>query len=89
MEYNVTSYTDEFWGAKITDYEYEVYEAYDGEVFEIVADLIKDKGYDYIPDEIEVEANGRKGEREFVIDPYDYLSKEEIQELEDMIFEEE
>ena len=71
------TFHEEVWGAKFPVYEYEVEESYNGEVFELVLEEIKN-GLDYVPEELEVEDRGNV----CIIDPYEYLSDEEVEELE-------
>jgi hypothetical protein len=85
MYYEATSYMDEFWGAKVTDYEYELFEDYTGEVFDLVKQKIDEELWDEIPETIEVEVNGSQGTKTFEIDVYEWLSDREIKELEDYI----
>jgi len=83
MYYKEHKYSDEFWGAKCWTYEYEIFESYDGEVFEIIAEKIEKMEIDEIPEYLEVEVD----EREFVINVYEFLSDEEYEKLEKMLDE--
>jgi len=79
------SFNDEFWGATVPVYEYEVTESYGGEVREIVESLIEE-GFDKIPTELEVSDDN--DENTTIIDPFDFLSKQDVKELNDKIDEE-
>ena len=82
-------YYDEFWGAKIPTYEYEIKEGYSDEVFDFLKEEIE-KGLDYIPSEVEVfvdDGSLTLYGGDIIIDPYDYLTEEQIEELEKLIEE--
>ena len=87
-------YTDEFWGAKVKSCEYEFEEEYAGEVFDILMNEIEKGNLDYIPNEYEIKVENCLDEecwetdtRWFIINPYEYLTDEEINELERKIKE--
>jgi len=84
-------YFDEFWGAKIPIYEYEITESCSDEVFDFLVEEIE-KGLDEIPSEIEVFADDGSLTLfggDIIIDPYEYLTDEQVEKLEKMIEEEE
>ena len=72
---------EEVWGAKMPIYEYDIKESYDGEVFELCLKKIKEESLDTIPKELEVEDRGM----EVMIDPFCFLSDDEVEKLEDEI----
>ena len=79
-------YVDEFWGADVSnyEYEYEVEEEYPGEVKDIILDDIFNLVYeDSLPDVIEV--YDEDGGLLCVISPIDYLSEEDIDLLNKLI----
>jgi len=89
MIVNEHKYYDEFWGAKYPTYEYDVEESYSNEVFDFLAMEIK-RGLDVIPNEIGVLMDGSLTlyDGDIIIDPYDYLTEEQVEELEKLIEEE-
>ncbi len=92
MRFEKKCWTGEFWGAPFTQCEYDVYEEYDGEIFEEVSKMIEEDGMDFIPDTISVKAyrclNAECDETEEIeveIDPLEYLTDEEYKELKKLL----
>ena len=80
----------DFWGAKYISCDYEL-EPEDGEIYKFMVKEIEG-GMDYIPDELEYKTyrclNADCSEWEdliFLINPFNYLSNEEVKALEEVI----
>ena len=85
--------TGEFWGAKFINCEKE-FDPEPGEVYDFIENKIKNYELDSIPDSIIIETTNyldedcfNYEEAEFEINPFDYLNKEEIKDLEKLIDE--
>jgi len=72
---------DEYWGARIPVYEYDVEEDYDGEVFDIIKNKILSYEIDSMPDTMEVS----DGIDTVEIIPEEYLSDEQYDYLEKLL----
>ena len=84
----------EFWGAKYCQDGYEFLEEYEDEVFDVVKKMIEEDGWDTVPNEIEIKAEKcldidceRSETQYFYIDPMDYLTNEQYDELQKLINE--
>jgi GTPase Era involved in 16S rRNA processing len=81
MTFSKNPYFD---GSNPYEAEYEVEEEIENEVFEIVKEAIEN-GADEIPESIRIKIDDFDGTKIFSIDPIDYLTCEQITELENLI----